>query len=459
MPPLTKHTLTTHSLTMYSLRKQSLTNHCSGKYLAMLRLVARIALVCCVYTSGVSLASAASCSGEELVDVTLPGGSQWQLCWELLDQEGVVLKEVAFKTPGGSLRSVLKEASLAQINVAYDDGSPSQHHVTDLPNGGGLGINAHTLSAQDCVNGSLRTHLATAVLCVTTKPRGYAYKSYATVKQGNMLVLESRATVGANSYIVRWQLYDDGSFEPKVGLSGTLPKIGTNAAYGWPLDASNRIGIAFNTSYFWRLDFDLAVDGSNESVEEFTVTPSADRLTKSLSVATLSSETSRQVDPDVKRSWRIRDIASGVTNSDGRSISYHIEPLHTAHRYTGAASETWAQNDIFFTRYKACERFVVDNPTTGGCSADMTGFIDGESINSSDIVLWYKLNYHHLPRSEDEPAIQMHWDSFIVVPRDWTATNPLAVLENLKPRATSISPFLPQATRTSPNSSWQRGLV
>jgi len=380
------------------------------------------------FSTSVSSAHAASCTGEALVNVTLPSGAQWELCWELRDEEGVVIKEAAYKTPQGSFRNVLKEASLAQINVAYDDGTPSQRHVTDIANGGGLGLNIHSLSPLDCIDGSLHASAGNTVLCVKTKPRGYAYKSYALLEQGHMLVLESRATVGLSSYIIHWRLYDDGSIEPSVGLTGLLPKIGSDPSYGWPLDQNNRVGVAFNTSYFWRLDFDLAADGSNESIEEFEVISSADRRTKSLSVTTLSSETSRSVAPDVKRSWRIRDVSTGVTNADGRSISYHLSPMHTAHRYTGAATESWAQDDIYFTRFNTCERFVVDNPTNEGCADNVSGFINGESIDDEDVVLWYKVNYHHLPRSEDEPAVQIHWDGFIIAPRDWTATNPLAAL-------------------------------
>ena len=97
------------------------------------------------FSLSVSGAHAASCTGDALVNVTLPSGAQWELCWELRDEEGVVIKEAAYKTPQGSFRNVLKEASLAQINVAYDDGTPSQRHVTDIANGGGLGLNGKLL--------------------------------------------------------------------------------------------------------------------------------------------------------------------------------------------------------------------------------------------------------------------------------------------------------------------------
>ncbi|MGB5326391.1 MAG: hypothetical protein WBN40_13345 [Pseudomonadales bacterium] len=384
-----------------------------------------LAALCC---SIPGFAAGASCSGDALIDVTLPGGAQWELCWELRAEEGIVLQEVSYKAPAHTLRSVLKEASLAQVNVAYDDGSPGKRLVTDTANGAGFGANIRTLLPSDCPGGNLRADNGNNVLCTRVVPRGYAFKSYSIVQQGNLLTLESRATIGPHSYIVRWNFYDDGTIEPRIGMSGDLPLIGSNANHGWLLDQSNRVGVGFNTSYFFRLDFDLASTGNNESVEEFTVTPSANRLEKSLSVAKITSESARVVSPDLKRSWRVRENSGGVTNSDGRPISYHLEPLHTAHRYTGTNLEAWAQNDFWVTRYNPCERFVVDNPTAGGCASDIDGFLNGENIDGADVVLWYKINYHHLPRSEDEPEIQMHWDGFFILPRDWTATNPLASL-------------------------------
>lgn len=371
---------------------------------------------------------AISCSGNQLVDVTLPTGARWEMCWAVRDKEGVVLSEVAYETPSGPLRNVLKEASLAGVNLAFDDGTQSERHVSDTANGGGLGLNIQALISSDCTNGTFRQHSGNNVLCVRSVPRNYAYKSYGNVKQGYALEVESRSTIGLSSYIIRWRFYDDGSIEPKIGLAGGLPLIGSDATRGWALDNNNRIGVAFNTSYFFRLDFDLAADGSNEIVEEFEVTPSANRLSKSLSVSALNTEASRSVSPDLKRSWRIRDNgASAVNNADGRPISYHIEPLHTAHEYTGSSTESWAQSDIHFTRFDSCEQLIVDNPTTGGCGASITDFVNGQSIQDEDIVIWYKMNYHHVPRSEDEPAVQIHWDSFIIVPRDWTATNPLVI--------------------------------
>ncbi len=370
-----------------------------------------------------------SCSGNDLIDVTFAAGSRWDMCWELKAEEGVVLSDLHF-TPNGTepRRQVMHQANLAEIYVAFDDGAPSAFHVTDIAGGGGLGVsgNIHVLTASDCPGGSLRTAGGDAVLCEQILPRGYAYKWYGTVKQGQALVVQHRATVGLNTYVVRWRLFDDGTIEPSVGLSGEIPALTSQDKHGWVLDAAGRIGTAFNTSYYWRLDFDIGTDASDDIVEEIEIQPSVDRTKKTISQTSLTSETSRSVDADVKRSWRVRD--GTITNSDGRSISYHVEPLHTAHRFAGTIDSPWAMHDLHVTAFNSCERFVRANPTTGGCGNDITDFVNGQAIYPADIVLWYRINYHHLPRSEDEPSLPIHWDGFSIVPRDWTSTNPITRL-------------------------------
>ena len=51
-------------------------------------------LLGCITLSLSSLCHSASCSGDALIDVSLPGGAAWELCWELRAEEGIVIKEV-----------------------------------------------------------------------------------------------------------------------------------------------------------------------------------------------------------------------------------------------------------------------------------------------------------------------------------------------------------------------------
>jgi len=360
-------------------------------------------------------AYAVVCPNNQDIDVTLPTNARWEMCWSTAPEEGVILTDGHFTDADGGRRKVFKSLSVAQINVTFDDGSAP----LDLVSSAGLGgSNFQTLSAQDCPAG---TRLG-GVLCQRTESRGYAYKSYSQQKQGHNLVLQSASTPGVSTYLVRWAFGDDGSVAPSIGLTGDLPRLSsTNTANGWPVDSGSTTGIGFSNNYFWRMDFDLGTDAADDAVEELEIVPSADRRRKTKTLTPLTTETARTIDVDRKRSWRILDTQ--ITNADGRAISYHLEPLHTAHRYRG--SSTALSSDAQFTRYKSCERLSTGN-AAAGCGTGVNNYVNGESINGADVVLWYSVSYHHLPRAEDSNGIAVHWDGFMVVPRDWTALNPLA---------------------------------
>lgn len=363
-----------------------------------------------------------SCSaGTQLINVTLPTNGKWQLCWAVSPQEGVVLSDLSYMTPTGYQQKVLKQINLAQIQVAADDGSVRAHLVTQI----GLGNTLRTLQSADCPSGTLLAFNGVNRLCQQVVNRSYVFKDYSSQKQGYALLLTGVYHLGEQSYIVQWQLHDDGTIVPRVGESGQLPFIGSNPAFGAPLNAANnRIGIGFTNNYFWRLHFDLGGNGS-DLVEELEARPINSRAQKQLYLTPLTTEQGRVVNPDYKRSWRIRDTS--LKNSDNHFISYHLEPMQTGYDYVGTSAEPWASNDIFFTRYNACEKYATQNPTTGGCAADVSAFVNGESINGADLVVWYSLTNHVLPRDEDEAYRPTRWHSFVLYPRDFTATSPIAV--------------------------------
>ena len=362
-----------------------------------------------------------SCSGDYAIDVTLPTTANWQLCWEHSPEAGIVLSEVYFTTATTITRKVLAQANLAQIHTVYDDNSARHHHVTDDGLGG---ANLLTLDASDCPNGTLLQHNGQNVLCQLIEPRSYIYNHDEDQRQGDKLRLFSVSQINSQNFIVQWDLYDDGSIIPAIGNTGVLSHYGSDAQYGWPLDASgNSFGVGYTNNYYWRLDFDIGGNGANDVVEEFNVTPVVSRTRKALSVTHLLTETGRTLNADLKRSWRVRDEL--INNADNHKVSYHLEPLWSGNLYVGPSYEPWTNHDIYFTQDKPCEQFISHNPQTGGCGENVTEFTNDESIASADIVLWYGISYHHLPRAEDETYIPVHWDHFVLVPRDWTAVSSL----------------------------------
>lgn len=358
------------------------------------------------------------CTGDYLIDRTLTANARWEFCWEHRNREGILFHNIFYTSPDGTRRKVLRQASLAQIHTPYDDNSFRYHYVTDL----GLGASQMVaLQPENCPDGTLLAHNNKSVLCERVSERGYIYKSYSQQRHGEYLSLYSVSDLGGQSMVIRWRFYDDGSIEPSVGSTGYLNHWGNDIQFGWSIDGSNTVGLGYTNNYYWRFDFDLGGNGDNDIVEELNLDPIDAGSRKSLSIMPLTQEQGRSIDPQRKRSWRIRDAL--ITNRDGHPISYHLEPMNVGHRYIGPDSEPWTQHDIYFTKYNSCEQFASHNPQLDSCGENVAEFANGEDINSADLVVWYRTSYHHLPSSEYQPFIPIHWDSLLLMPRDWTATN------------------------------------
>jgi primary-amine oxidase len=365
-------------------------------------------------------AQAIDCSAANLVDVTLSTGARWEMCWETRMQEGIVLHDITYTAPGQPARMVLAQANLAQLHVPYDDNGARFHDLSDYGLGGN---NLDDLTQEDCPNGTLIRDGSKDVLCRQAKPAGYQYKYSATQRQGEMLNLFSVSHVGQYNYVVEMHFFDNGAIEFGVGATGRLQRLGTNPTYGWPLNAGNTsYGISHMHNYYWRLDFDINGTPNDDQVEEIEFAASGARDLFAIARTSLTSEAARAVSPTTFRSWRVRDTVAN--NADGHAISYQLE-AEPAHLFHGPSYEPFTQNELYVTVNRTCEKFASHNPTTGGCAADVSAFVNGESLNAADLVVWYGLSFHHLARDEDQNYMTPHWSSFKIVPRDWSATNPM----------------------------------
>ncbi len=361
-----------------------------------------------------------SCPTGNTISEAFSSGAAWDMCWEVRNEEGVVLSDIHYKAAGKPRRRIMGEASLSQIYTEYDDGSTSQFLVTDF----GLGGNQlQTLSAEMCVGGQLRSDAGRNVLCEITQASGYIYRYQDNERrQGSKLELFSASKINSREFIVRWSFLENGTIEMGVGLTGQFTKTTSDSAAGGKVTAQNKIAASFTDHYFWRLDFDIASDNGNDIVEQIKSVPSADRLTKTKQTQTISTEQSASFSPADKKFWRIRDQSE--TNSANQAISYEMVLLNYAQQNKGNSSFPWLKNDVFVTQYNACERFAVRNPTNS-CGENVSEFVNAQNINAKDIVFWYRLAHHTLPRDEDFSPASTQWSNFILLPRDWTSSNTL----------------------------------
>jgi primary-amine oxidase len=392
--------------------------------LASMRMVAALVLTAGALTVTGQLTSVHAatgtfpCSAAFKIDHTLVNGARWQMCWEERAIEGIVLHDITFTPPHGATPIlVLAQANLATLHVPYDDNGARFYDETDYGLGGS---NLQDLATADCPNGTRLVNGAKHDLCMATSSRGYAYKSYTAVAQGTQLDVHSVSAIGQYNYVEMWHFGDDGSIRPEMGASGQLQRFGGTTATGWPV-GGGRTAIAHFHNYYWRLDFDLN-GAANDAVEQIAAAPNAARDQLTDTHTKLTVETATKVDPATSRTWRVLDTVA--KNTDGHAISYEIFPSN-ANLFHGPVYEPFTNNELYVTVNKPCEKWVAHNATTGGCAGNVSAFVNGQSLVGADVVLWYGTSFHHLPRDEDESHMDTHWTSFLIQPRDLTATNPI----------------------------------
>jgi len=346
---------------------------------------------------------ALKCTPEYKIDKKFSNQARWEMCWEPRAGYGYRLTQVIFTPPNGTRRKVLDSTHVAQLFVPYDDNGARYHDI-------GYGTNLAALTAAECPGGSLLTN---STLCLVQRPAGYLFKN-ATVDgaslQGDSFAVFGYYALGQYYYIFQYTFFDDGSIEPAVGASGALQRYTPSEPQGWRIPAAaapDIYGVNHNHFVIWRMDFDL--DGSaNNRVERIKLAPAvAGSDQRDMTVTPLTTEIMETNDLANATFWRVRNTVEN--NTHGRSISYEIEPDVTDQL---RASESFTKNDFYLTQYKSTELKVDDG---------LAGFVNGEAV--TDPVLWYGVNFHHVPRGEDDVRMPAHWQGFRIRPRDVTITS------------------------------------
>ncbi|MET8178285.1 copper amine oxidase [Streptomyces sp. NPDC005336] len=365
-------------------------------------------------------AAAPSCDNADRIDKTLKNGARWQMCWDIDRNTGVVLSDVTYTPNRGTPTRVLKSASLAEVHVPYDSGQPRFYDVSAI-GFGDLDLGTLTkLSKDDCPTGKLWNYRNAPVMCSQEQPRPFAYKSAVqkSVLHGTDLVVFSVSEIGWYDYIMEWHFSDDGAIAPRAGATGTLsPFQFTDATSGWPTGVgSKRFSENHMHNVFWRLDFD--VDGQSKNVVEQYDYRGSGTATRTAKRTVLTHETGADLAPS--RFWRV--VNPTALNDDGHPKSWEIDD-HESDQYRGPSdTEEFTHHDVYLTTYRACERLAYGN-TAPACAPSVDRYANGEKL--TDPVAWVSVDYHHVPRDEDQDPMPTHWQGFRIVPRDVTATSRL----------------------------------
>jgi primary-amine oxidase len=192
-----------------------------------------------------------------------------------------------------------------------------------------------------------------------------------------------------------------------------------------------------NHDHYFCFRLDLDVDGVEnsflkEQLKAQKVTDDTPRksvwVTES-KIAKVEEEAQLQMMMEHPALWRV--VNPNVTGPLGYPVGYEIAPGHNAvslmtdddypQRRAG-----FVDHQLWVTPYRQEERYAAgDYPTQSHGGDGLPAWTKANrSIENTDIVVWYTLGFHHVPRPEDWPIMPTAWHEFELRPFDFFTRNP-----------------------------------
>lgn len=391
-----------------------------------------------------------------IVEGNLVRWQKWRFRLGFHVRDGLVLHTIGYEDQG-RLRPIMHRASLAEMVVPYGDPTGSYYRRNAFDTGEyGVGqfLDSLTLGC-DCL-GEIHyfdawSHdwhgqpkkIANAI-CMHEEDYGVLWK-FSDLQSGNVSVRRSRrlvvscfATIGNYVYGFFWYFYQDGTIGVEVKATG-IPlvsgrPVGEPSIYG----ALVAPGIdAHVHQHVFSFRFDMSVDGERNCISEvnFSSVPMGpdNRHGNAINITetkfSTEIEAQRVIDLAASRFWRVTN--PNVKNALGMPVGYRLVPGINALPFLHPDSPVGKRAGFMFKHFWAT-RFAPDELYPAGQFPNQHEGGDGlpawtsanRSLDNENIVVWYTLNYHHLPRPEDWPVQPCVYAGFHWMPSGFFDANP-----------------------------------
>lgn len=393
----------------------------------------------------------------------------WRFRFRVDPRTGVVVNLVRFDD-GGRLRSVMYEGSLSELYVPYMDPANGWNNRVFIDAGefyAGPGFLKPLRPGVDCPanaayfdglsagqNGApkLTSQLACLFERTGSDPAWRHFENNTVYgRPGRELVLRSAATIGNYDYLMDWRFRQDGTIEVGVGATGiietkasTRKNAAEHAADHTAMDPAGEYGqfvadntVGVNHDHFFSYRLDLDVDGpANSFMADRMVQKllASDPMRKSIWVvehAVAAREQDAVMDIHLERPAMWMFINPNLKGPLGYPTGYEIMPGNTAKslllpddppQRLGAFSE----HQFWVTPYDPAQRYAAGTyPTSSHGTDGLAAWTKANRpIRNTDIVGWYTLGFHHVPRVEDWPVMPTMWHEFQIRPFNFFAANP-----------------------------------
>lgn len=378
---------------------------------------------------------------------------KWRVRLSMHPIEGLVLHQLTYDG-----RSVLYRGAMAEMAVPYGD-PQGQHYWRNVFDEGevGMGRTANSLVLGcDCLGeiAYLSTPLALPdgkianvpnTVCIHEEDINALWRHHDRTmgtthsRRNRRLAISFWATLGNYDYGYFWYLYQDGSIEIEVKLTGIV--LMSAIAEGH-VQSPHEVVIspshaAPNHQHFFSFRLDLDIDGPANRVSEVDVVTDplgpdnphgvAFRAVRTL----LASEADgrRRADAVAGRTWLVTNEAS--RNTLGQAAGYKVvpgaSPLLLAHPQSSAAKRAaFATEHLWVSAYDDTETRAAGfypNQHPGGAGLPEYLAADRPLVDT-DVVLWVTVGTNHISRPEDFPIMPVEHTGFHLRPVSFFNQNP-----------------------------------
>jgi primary-amine oxidase len=375
----------------------------------------------------------------------------------------------------GKIRSVMYEGSMSELFVPYMD--PAESWATRVFIDAGEfypgGVLRSMQEGVDCpANAEYLNSFSTDEQAIPmVRPRiaclfeivsgGPAWRHFEEEqvwgRPMRTLVLRTAAVIGNYDYLLDWRFEQDGSIRVAVGATGIIETKGvkekmppmdqvmgaagsgeTKDEYGHFV-GENTIGV--NHDHFFSFRLDLDVDGQNNSfmvnrLEKRELAASTHRKSIWAAKPTVAkTERDAMIDIHMDRPSMWMVVNPNVHGPLGYPTGYEIMPGNTVWSLLDPDDGVqkvgaFSNHQLWVTPYRPDELYAagvypIQSKGDDGLAAWTKA---NRPIENTDIVAWYTMGFHHVPRAEDWPVMPVMWHDFVIRPFDFFPQNPVMTL-------------------------------
>lgn len=378
----------------------------------------------------------------------------WRFHVGLDPREGLVLHRVRW-VDGGKERSVLYRASLSEMVVPYGDADPNWAWRSAFDVGEyGIGRLASPIERNvDAPENALLIDFPVAndaggvqnlrdAVAIFERDGGLLWKhydidrDYNESRRGRQLVVMFIATVGNYDYALNWIFHQDGTLEFRADLTGIMLTKGvteTHDDHSAHVVAQNLVAPHHQHFFNFRLDFD--VDGVANAVFESNSRPMEENNALGnafvMESTKLASEKAARRDLSLasQRKWKV--VNPATKNALGGSTGYILVPGDNSLPFVTTTAPVrkraaFLDHHFWATKFRDAEMHAsgyYPNQSSGGDGLEKWT-ADDESLDKSDVVVWYTTGVTHIPRAEEWPIMNVHQTGFKLIPAGFFARNP-----------------------------------